>query len=157
MTFDEAIKHLIETGEQSHAIFDKTQEVNIEWLDYLCICYLNDLGNGEGEEEYFCGTEHFKDCFGAWQSLVFNAGAGPQYVAEFGRHACDDDDQPEKWTWCLHCEKVFLTIRWFEGNCCPECCADIIGDGLAWSQVRSGREERYPEEPIDGAAFALYE
>ncbi len=76
-----------------------------------------------------------------------------------------------KYVWCLHCERAyercqarlqhFSHPRFGEAellSCAYEDCdGDLDFDGRDWKQIRTGREDRYPEHPVWGTVYPQYD
>lgn len=62
------------------------------------------------------------------------------------------------YTWCLHCERAYLTASWKVAGRCPghRCDGSLLFDGVPWDEVRAFRGD-YPELPITGKLYPLYD
>lgn len=66
---------------------------------------------------------------------------------------------------CIHCERAFpasqcrhLMLLNTEIPCCAhDDCDGTWGDLFQWSNVRWGREDRYPVVPVPGRVYPLYD
>jgi hypothetical protein len=65
-----------------------------------------------------------------------------------------------RYTWCLHCERVFLTEDWVKNDwdCPGRGCDGGIFDASPWSKNDWPREvnENYPKVPVVGELYPLY-
>jgi len=71
------------------------------------------------------------------------------------------------YTWCLHCERVFLTRDWrrrrrksggfyaIKQGRCPNCGEWEECDSLSWQELREERKE-YPLIPTIGLQYSLH-
>lgn len=64
--------------------------------------------------------------------------------------------------YCIHCERTYLkdAFRGSPGHqMCPyiDCDGDAVIDAWEWSKVRYQREDLYPEIPIHGTVYPLYD
>ena len=73
-------------------------------------------------------------------------------------------DIAEPYFWCLHCERTYPKDQFRKDakrglDLChyQDCSGDAVLDAWAWSRVREGREDRYPEHPEKGVRYPLYD
>jgi hypothetical protein len=69
-----------------------------------------------------------------------------------------------KYLWCLHCERTYTADNFrteggsgFQMCAYADCDGDAVIDAWNWSKVREEREDRYPEDPVHGVVYPLYD
>lgn len=69
-----------------------------------------------------------------------------------------------KHLWCLHCERTYPAGQFRQDprsslQLCAysDCDGDAVIDAWDWGNVRLDREDRYPEDPVHGTVYPLYE
>lgn len=71
-------------------------------------------------------------------------------------------DEGFDYYWCVHCERGYRRgqFRRVEGmQLCPYegCDGGTVVDGVAWDKIRGEVHPEWPEEPVWGVVYAMYE
>ncbi len=93
-------------------------------------------------------------------STSLKAGAVYKPDALVKERMFEQDGPPPDYYWCLHCERAYRRGEFrLIGNLqmCPyaDCDGDAVGDAWDWGSIR--RDNGYPEVPVEGAVYPMYD